>query len=199
MGKFVPDVDIDFADREVALDGLTHIPAARYEKDSLKKHIVGVYFQSIPQDPVTGLASIEYKEAEERGYFKMDFLNLHIYKQVKSEAHLNDLIAREPLWAMLEDEAIVNQLFHLSDHFEVVNTMRPQNIEQLAMVLAMIRPAKRHLVGRSWSEVEADVWVVNDDEGYAFKKAHSFSYAMVIVVQMNLLLEQAMGLDVSEA
>lgn len=193
MGKFIADVDIDFADRETALQGLLHVPAARLEKNALKKHIVGVYFQTIPQDPVTGYASIEFKEAESRGYFKMDFLNLNIYKQVRDEEHLDALIAQEPMWEMLEDETIVSQLFHLSEHFDVVKSMKPHNIEQLAMVLAMIRPAKRYLVGRNWSEVEADIWVVNDDEGYAFKRSHSFSYAMVIVVQMNLLLETAMN------
>lgn len=82
MGKKIPDVDIDFKDRDLALQDLLHIPASRVEKDDLKKHVVGVYFQSIPTDPLTGLASIPYDVAEQRGYFKLDFLNLGDRKSV---------------------------------------------------------------------------------------------------------------------
>jgi DNA polymerase III alpha subunit len=187
--KIVTDIDIDFADREAALADLLHIPASMYQDGDLKRHNVGVYFQSIPQDPQTGLASIEYKSAEERGYFKIDFLNLTVYKGVRDEAHLDELIQREPLWDMLDESSIVEQLFHISGHFDVVSRMKPRSILQLAMVLAMIRPGKRHLVGRSWAEVEADIWNLDLTDAYAFKKAHAVSYAMVLVVQMNLMVE----------
>lgn len=191
--KTVTDIDIDVADRDVALVDLEHIPASRYDKGELKKHVVGVYFHDIPVDPLTNVASIPYKDAEERGYFKIDLLNLNIYKQVRDEAHLNALVKAEPMWEMLDDEDIVNQLFHLSSHYNVVKQMKPANVTQLAMVLAMIRPGKRHLVGKSWEEVEADIWTPVAGDEYAFKHAHAVSYAMVVVVQMNLLLEQAMA------
>lgn len=194
--KTVTDIDIDLADREIALVGLEHIAASRLEKGDLKKHVVGVYFQKIPQDPLTSLASIPYKEAEQRGYFKIDLLNLNIYKQVRDEAHLDQLVAQEPMWDLLEDKEIVDQLFHLNGHFDVVSKMKPTTIEQLAMVLAMIRPGKRHLVGKSWTDVASEIWTRVDGEEYSFKHAHAISYAMVLVVQMNLLLEQAMALPV---
>ena len=60
----MPDIDIDFADRTRVLDVIKHVPAAI---DSSKKHNTGVYCHTIPQDPLTGLSSIEYKEAEDRG------------------------------------------------------------------------------------------------------------------------------------
>jgi len=64
----------------------------------------------------------------------------------------------------------------------------------LAMVLALIRPGKRHLVGYEWPIVEADIWTNTDgEEGYVFKKAHAVSYAHVVVVQLNLLLEAALN------
>lgn len=187
--KSVTDIDLDFADREGALADLMHVPASMLHDGDLRRHNVGVYFQNIPQDPLTGLASIPYKEAEERGYFKIDFLNLGVYKGVRDEAHLNQLIAQEPLWEMLDDPTIVEQLFHVSGHFEVVEKMKPRSVLQLAMVLAMIRPGKRHLIGKSWLEVEADIWQVPENDDYYFKKAHAVSYAMVLVVQMNLLVE----------
>jgi len=193
MDKKIPDVDIDFKDRDEALENLLHIPASRVEKGDLKKHIVGVYFQDIPTDPLTGLASIPYEEAEQRGYFKLDFLNLGVYKGVKDEAHLDELVTREPMWQMLEDQAIVDQLFHLSCHYDIVSAYKPTSIYQLAMVLALIRPGKRHLQGLDWSLVEADIWTAAENDEYTFKRAHAISYAHVVVVQMNLLLEQALA------
>lgn len=197
MGKFVPDVDIDFANRDHALEGLVHIPASRVERDDLRKHVVGVYMQAIPQDPLTGFASIPYEEAEERGYFKVDFLNLHIYKKVRDEAHLDELLAREPMWELLDEPLVVEQLFQLGGVIDGIPTSdllsayKPRSIMDLAIFLAMIRPRKKHLIGKEWAEVKADIWAPGDDELYGFKKAHSISYAHVVVVQLNLLLEEA--------
>lgn len=192
--KIVTDIDIDLADRNAALEELLHIPASLVDKGDLKKHNVGVYFQNIPTDPLTGYASIPYEEAEARGYFKIDCLPLHIYKGVRDEEHLDSLLAQEPMWEMLEEEAIVTTpLFHIGSHFDIVNAMKPKSVEQLAMVLAMIRPAKRHLVGKSWDEVEAEIWAPVEGDKYAFKKSHAISYAMVLVVQMNLILEAALN------
>jgi hypothetical protein len=188
----IPDIDIDFADRDLALEDLLHIPASRMENGAFKKHNVGVYFQDIPTDAMTGWASLPYKEAESRGYFKIDFLNLHIYNKVRDEEHLLELMEREPEWDILEIESVVNELFHINGHFDVVESMKPRTIEQMAMVLALIRPAKRHLVGRSWAEVEAEIWTNVDDDKYGFKKAHALSYSYVVIIQMNLFVEQAL-------
>ena len=54
------------------------------------------------------------------------------------------------------------------------------------MILAMIRPGKRYLVGNSWDIIEKEVWERTDD--YFFKKSHAIGYAMVIIVQLNLLV-----------
>jgi hypothetical protein len=56
----------------------------------------------------------------------------------------------------------------------------------MAMFLALIRPGKRHLVGKSWSEIACTVWE-STDEGYTFKKSHAVAYAHLVVVNMNLL------------
>ena len=70
------DIDIDVVDRESLLVHLKHIPAIIKKKDdTYDKHNSGVYLQPIPFDQLTGLSSIDYKEAEDRGYFKLDFLN----------------------------------------------------------------------------------------------------------------------------
>ena len=44
-----------------------------------------------------------------------------------------------------------------------------KSIEQLAMILAMIRPCKRYLVGNEWSVIEKEVWQKTDD--YSLKEA----------------------------
>jgi len=60
------------------------------------------------------------------------------------------------------------------------------SIPRLAMLLSIIRPAKRHLIGLPWSEVAKTVWE-KDDELYTFKKSHAIAYANLVVVHMNLL------------
>jgi len=182
----MPDIDIDFADRTRALEVLKHIDA---RLDTDKKHNTGVYVQSIPYNPVTGISTIEYKEAEERGYFKIDFLNVSVYEGVKNKAHLTQLLETEPLWDLLIDDNFVNLLFHVNGHGSILRQMKPTSIEQLAAVLAMIRPAKRYLIGKDWPTVMTEIWTKPEGDEYFFKKAHAIAYAHVIVVQMNLICE----------
>lgn len=186
------DIDLDFADRNQALEYFTHISASIKDKsNNFKKHNTGIYFQDIPYNPVTNLSTIDYKQAEQRGYFKIDFLNVSIYQDIRDEQHLIKLMNTEPLWSLLEQKEFVDLLFHVSGHSSVLKTMKPKSIEQLAAVLAMIRPAKRYLIGKDWPTVLAEVWSKNDtDVGYAFRKSHSFSYAMVVIVHMNLICEK---------
>ena len=183
----MPDIDIDFADRDVILSHLKHRVA---KLNTGKKHNTGVYATEIPHNPVDNLSTIEHKTAEERGYFKLDFLNVSIYKDVKDEVHLTDLMEREPLWQLLEHEEFSDQVFHLSGHGDLLKQLKPQSVEQLAAVLAMIRPAKRHLANQTWQTILEEVWTKPTDDAYYFKKAHAISYAIAVVVHMNLLCEK---------
>ena len=182
----MPDIDIDFADRTKVLDIIKHIPAAI---DPAKKHNTGVYCHSIPYNPLTGLASINYKEAEDRGYFKIDFLNVGVYEKVRNEEHLIYLMNQEPLWDLLEQDDFVNLLFHVNGHGNILRQTKPKCIQELAAVLAMIRPAKRYLIGKDWKTIMQEVWVKPDGDEYFFKKAHAMAYAVAITVQMNLICE----------
>jgi hypothetical protein len=183
----MPDIDIDFADRDVVLSKIQHRVA---KLDSEKKHNTGVYVTEIPHNPVDNLSTIDYKTADERGYFKLDFLNVSIYKDVKDEEHLTELMNKEPLWDLLEHQEFVDQVFHLAGHCELLKKLKPTNVEQLAATLAIIRPAKRHLADETWTTILKEVWTKPDDGAYYFKKAHAISYAMAVVVHMNLLCEQ---------
>ena len=191
----MPDVDIDFFDRDGVLKLFKHTPATIEKDDKVEKHKTGVYFHAVPEHPVTGHASIDYKKAEDRGYFKIDMLNVNIYKHVKSEQELVELMIQEPDWDMLKDATVVEQLFHLNGHFKIVSQLEPRTIEQLAAVLAIIRPAKRHLMYKDWTDIMKDVWVRPSDGSYFFKKSHAVAYAQAIVVQMNLITRDKYSFD----
>jgi DNA polymerase III alpha subunit len=186
----MPDIDIDFADRTKVLDIIEHVPASMEANGVSKKHNTGVYCHSIPYNPLTSMSTIEYKEAEERGYFKIDFLNVGMYSGVKNEEHLIYLMNQEPIWDLLLQDDFTNLLFHVNGHGGILRQMKPTTIMQLAAVLAMIRPAKRYLIGKDWKEVLDEVWVKPVGDEYFFKKAHAVAYAHAIVVQMNLICEQ---------
>jgi hypothetical protein len=186
--KFRSDIDIDFADREQVISHLNVTPASILRDGKLVKHNTGVYATDVPVDPFTGQASLDYDVAEERGYVKLDFLNVNLYKQVRNEAHLIELM-QEPDWTQLYDPLICSQLMHVNGHYDLLLQMPEpvDTIARLAMFLAIIRPAKRHLAGRTWKEVGLTVWDRPTDDTYYFKKAHAVSYATLVVVNMNLL------------
>jgi hypothetical protein len=183
----MPDIDIDFADRDIILSQIDHRVA---KLNTGKKHNTGIYATEIPHNPIDNLATVEHKTADERGYFKLDFLNVSIYKDVKDNEHLTQLMEREPLWQLLEHTDFSDNVFHLNGHGALLAQLKPTSVEQLAATLAIIRPAKRHLSGSNWSLIFQEVWTKPTDGSYYFKKAHAISYAMACVVHMNLLCEQ---------
>jgi len=181
------DIDIDFADRDTVLSKIQHRIA---KLESEKKHNTGIYVTEIPHNPVDNISTIDYKTAEERGYFKLDFLNVSIYKDIRDEHHLIELMNKEPIWELFTQVEFVDQLFHLSGHGTVVKKLCPTSVEQLAAVLAIIRPAKRHLIEKTWTEILNEVWTKPENGEYYFKKSHAVSYAMAVIVHANLLCEQ---------
>ena len=187
--KFKSDIDIDFGDRTRVLSLLEHTPAGIIRDDKLVKHNTGVYFTKIPVDPFTGTASLDHTVAEDRGYLKLDFLNVSLYQQVKDEDHLKTLMSKEPDWAKLYDKEFCGQLIHIGNHYETLVKMPEavNSIPRMAMFLSVIRPAKRHLIGKPWAEVVQTVWEKPQDDSYYFKKSHAVAYAHLVVVHMNLL------------
>ena len=191
--KFRSDIDIDFGNRESALAVLEGYTAAGIIRDGqLIKHNTGIYITDVPQDPFTGVASLDHRVAEDRGYLKLDLLNVSLYTQIKSEQHLNDLMAQEPLWDLLQEPDFFTQLIHVGSHYDTLIKMPEpvDSIARMAMFLAVIRPAKRHLIGQPWKTVAETVWDKPADDGYYFKKSHSVAYAHLVVMHMNLICEQ---------
>lgn len=187
--KFSSDIDIDVADRENTLKFFKHIDASIHRDGKVIKHNTGTYFTNIPVDPYTGRSSLDYQEAETRGYLKIDILNVGLYKQVTSEKHLQELMQQEPPWDRLYDPSFCSQLIHIGAHYDTLIQM-PEAVNsdvRLMMFLAIIRPAKRHLIGLPWKEVAKTVWDKPEDGSYAFKKSHSCAYSRLVMVHMNLL------------
>jgi hypothetical protein len=187
--KFKSDIDIDFGNRDKALALLQHVPAGIIRDDKLTKHNTGIFVTDIPQDPFTGIASLDYQAAEDRGYVKLDFLNVSLYNQVRDEAHLVELMHTEPEWAKLYDQEFCAKLMHIGNHYDTLIAMPEavDSIPRMAMFLAVIRPAKRHLIGKPWKEVAKTVWNKPTDGSYFFKRSHSISYSHLVVVNMNLI------------
>ena len=186
----MPDIDIDFTDRDSALKLFKHVGASRVENDRLVKHNTGIYMHQVPVNALTGLCAVPYDTAEERKYFKIDFLNVGLYRGIKDEDHLVQLMETEPLWDLLLQDDFTSLLFHVNGHGSILREMKPNSVEQLAAVLGMIRPAKRHLIGKDWNTVMLEVWTKPETDDYYFKKSHATAYAVAIVVQMNLICEQ---------
>jgi hypothetical protein len=182
------DIDIDLADREQVLHLIKHTPARLRGQTPVRKHNSGIYVTDIPYDPVNNCAAIDYEDAEIRGYFKIDLLNMSVYQLIKDPDHYEEMLAKEPTWNRLwEDAEWAKQLVHIGNYTELLKTMRPDSIPRMAAFIAVIRPGKAHLQNKLWSEIFDSVWDGDASRGFVFKKAHSLSYSMLVALHMNLL------------
>ena len=182
------DIDIDFADREQILKLIQHTPARQIVQDQVRRHNSGVYVTDIPRDPINNCAAINYETAEQRGYFKIDFLNMGVYQLVKSPEHYIKMLTVKPLWNRLwQDSTWASQLVHIGNYTELLKSMRPDSMPRMAAFISIIRPGKAHLQNKTWETVFESVWDGDDSQGYIFKRSHSISYAALVALHMNLL------------
>ena len=186
------DIDIDFGNRDSVLSLIRHVPARQTAQG--RRHNSGVYVTNIPYDAVNQCAAIDYEEAEQRGYFKLDFLNMSVYQLIRDPAHYEDMLARDPPWQRLwQDPAWAQQLVHVGNYTDLLATMRPDSIPRMAAFIAIIRPGKAHLQNRPWSEVFESVWDGDSSQGFVFKKSHSIGYAQLVALHMNLIQSADQG------
>lgn len=185
------DIDIDLADRNKLLEKLPHVTASIHRNGEWVKHNSGVYLQNMPVNPSNDLAVTDHHSAPELGFFKLDLLNIHIYQQVRDEQHLLQLMNTPPMWELLQSRDFVDQVIHINGHYDTISAMpEPVNsMDRMAMLLAVIRPAKRHLIGLPWDRVAESVWNPPADGSYYFKRSHSYAYAHLVVVHINLICE----------
>ncbi len=185
------DIDIDFQTSFDPADFFKGTKASIVTAGELRKHPAGFYLQPIPIDSITGLSAIPYKEAEDLGYFKIDFLHLSLLDDFGSKDEIRTLLNIEPDWSILEDPNIVKKLFQLHKHFDVIHIIQPRSVEDICDCVAIIRPGKKHLL-KFYKEnkevIREELYKKPDDpDKYFFKKSHALAYAMNVVLQLHLI------------
>ena len=187
-GSISADIDIDLADRRAVLDVIQAVPARQENHGSVQTHNSGIYVTDIPRDPLLAGAAIDYREAEQRGYFKIDLLNVSVYHLVRDSQHYEEMLNREPPWPRLwQDSDWAKKLVHVGGHTDLLVRLRPDSVPRMAAVISVIRPGKAHLQHSTWFEIFASVWDGDNSRGFAFKKSHAISYAKLVMLHMNLL------------
>jgi hypothetical protein len=186
------DIDLDLADREQLMKLIKCTPARQLHQGQVRKHNSGVYVTDIPYDPVNQCATIDYEQAEQLGYFKIDLLNMSVYQLIKSPEHYKTLLDATPPWQRLcTDTEWARQLVHVGNYTELLASMRPDSIPRMAAFISIIRPGKAHLQNKPWAEVFESVWDGDDSKGFVFKHAHAVGYAALVALHMNLLNQPA--------
>lgn len=188
----IPDLDVDMSQktRDTIIKKLYHIPASKINDKGINPHGVGIYFCNIPYDRLTGLASLDYKHAEEDlGYIKIDFLHNSIYDSFEDRQQLFNVMEQEPNWNLLYKKEVVEQLPHINNYFTLLNQLpKIDSVDKLAMFIAIIRPAKKYLISEvtnnGWDSIIDKIWI-KEDTGYMYKKSHAVAYALSITVAMS--------------
>lgn len=184
------DIDIDLADRDQILSLIQHVPARHCVDGQPRRHNSGVYVTEIPQDRVMGTAAIDYQEADQRGYFKIDFLNMSVYQLIRDQEHYTAMLSQTPDWPRLwQDPDWAQQVVHVGNYTALLSEMKPDSVPRMAAFISVIRPGKAHLQRRPWAEVFDTVWDGDASRGYVFKKSHAVGYAALVALHMNLLAE----------
>lgn len=188
MTKKIGDIDIDVKSHtEKDLYGTR---AIIYDADELKirPHPSGHYVDSnVPVDCLTGMAAIDHKESDELGFTKIDLLTNTSYDMFDSKQDVIDNLNKEPKWDLLLDEKFVAGLPQISKQFYLLQQVRPRSIEELADILALMRPGKMHLLEsylKNPEKVRPNLYR-KPKKGFIFKKSHAIAYAAMLVCVMN--------------
>ena len=176
------DIDIDTASStDKSLYG---IPAMIHNEDQerIAPHPSGVYLEDVPIDHKTNLCSFDYKYGDESGFMKVDILHNSVYDAFSSKEEV--LIASEGDidWSILSDRSVVESLPHIAKHYDTIQKVKPKSVEDLADVLALIRPGKISLLDgyiKNKKQTRRNLYK-RPSTGMYFKKSHAISYALMI-------------------
>lgn len=190
MIKFKADIDIDVPTdfKPVGIFPVTR--ASLVDQQEIKPHVCGVYFQNIPRDTISDLASIPYDQAEELGYTKIDFLHLSLLDNIKTREELKQLSNSPVDWSLLEDPNIVEKLFQIHRQFNLVQKLKPKSLNDLADLLALMRPGKKKYLEQYINNkqlIRPKLYTKEPTTGYTYKKSHAIAYAKWIIIQLNII------------
>lgn len=169
------------------------IRASMIINEELMPHNVGIYFQTIPKDCVTNLSAIPYDIAEDYGYLKLDFLHVSYLEPLISKEGIRELITYEPNWDLLKIPSVVEKLFHINKYYDLIQQLNPRSIEDIADLLSLIRPGKKYLLDMYLENKlkTREILYIKPKKGeYYFKKSHAIAYAMIIILQLHMILEE---------
>ena len=184
----LPDIDVEVMHREEVVKLFpTAVPASQIANNRLVRHISGLYFQDIPRNPLNGCAAFPKHEAEDFGFYSVDLLSCpNPYDGIETMDELRMLLEAPIDWDWFLDTKFVSTLFHFNGTVnddltmaEVVSWYQPHSIADLAVLIAVKLPAKKHLIGEDFEVVKDNIWIKEKDRGRQFKKSHSVAYALV--------------------
>jgi len=183
------DIDIDLQTTFDPTDYFKVVRASIITGDKIKPHPCGVYFQRMPQDPVTQLAAIPHKEAEHYGFMKIDFLHLQVLDYFENKREIRALLHKKPNWGLLLRSDVVSKLFQLHNNGDILRRIQPKSILELADCISIIRPGKIDLLDDYINDphrVRTELYHIKKGS-YSYKKGHAISYAMIVVLQLHLI------------
>lgn len=193
-GRRVFDVDIDVnrdcKKEKYGTRAMIYVP----EDERISLHPSGYYIEPVPVDSELNCAAIDYEYGEEMGFQKVDLLTNSAYNGFFTKDEVLNAMESEPMWEKLADRDFVSKLPHIGKHFDIVDRVRPHSIQELADVLALIRPGKKHLLEPyliNPDNVRRRLYVRSTNDQMYFKKSHSISYAAMIVCVMNKLTNRS--------
>lgn len=179
------DIDIDVPDRARVLDIIKHTVA---RQSNGRVHNSGIYVTKIPRDTANNCAALDYETAEQRGYFKIDILNMGVYQLIKDPDHYQQLLSANIPWSRLwQDIEWAKQLVHIGNYTDLLIEMQPDSIPRMAAFISIIRPGKAHLQKLPWNQIFESVWDGDESRGYVFKHSHAIGYAELVALHMRIL------------
>lgn len=179
------DVDIDLPST-VDKNSMGYVRAMIYNEktEKISPHPSGFYVEKVPVDTITGLCSFDYEYSDERGFMKVDLLTNRVYDVFKTKQAILEAIDEDNVdWDLFQDPKVVEKLPHIGKHFDIVKQVHPRTVEDLADILALIRPAKISMLESYLKHKEATRrrLYIRPKSGIYFKKSHAISYALMIV------------------
>jgi len=182
------DVDLDVKSGTEKAKYGTRGMVYNTDNEKILPHPSAYYIENVPVDGLTGNAAFDYEYGDEVGYLKVDLLTNTSYDGFLTKEEVIHAMESSPDWSLLEDEEFVNSLPHLNGHFSIVSKIRPRSIQELADVLALIRPGKVHLIDqyiKNPSRTRVNLYKRASGDKVYFKRSHAISYACMIVCVMN--------------
>lgn len=182
------DVSPDFKRDEFGVRAMIY----RDDTERIMPHPSGVYLEPVPVDPVTGLCAFDYKYGDDKGFMKVDLLVNTAYANFESKEEVLTALTSEVDWKLFLDRRIVDKLPHIANHFDIVREVKPQSIEDLADILALIRPAKIWMLEdylTNKKRVRINLYKRPAGDKVYFKKSHAISYAAMIVCCLHRITE----------